>query len=776
MGVRGLTSYIAKHSDQYLEPHELKDCYIVIDGNSLASQLYNCVSNCNCVFGGDYDEYANCVKDFFSLLKSCNVTSLVVFDGGYETRKLPTVHARLKRRLLVAKIITPVTQSKLKCFPLFMNEVFRNVLMSMQIRFVQSDFEADSEIAAIAQRLGCPVLSYDSDFYVYDVLYISFSTVILEPTQYDSAYDKHMRNHINCQIYNIEKFLDSHGGLDKSMLPVMAALLGNDYIEHQVFEHFLSQIQLPKNHSVSKTQRQIMGLSEWLRKETVETAVKKILNHVKKSQRKSVAKQLKAIIAGYSTSSSSLFRYLDISVEGYSKLRCNSVTATATANVERKDSVFHSICDSESDTNSHQSAVTENEDKQEMKSNGECYKPFRCGIDMLPQNLFPDWFKDNLHCGNLPRCFINMLVHQIHFSAPQVEDFSLPFSHRISLPILCVIFGLLTAGNATHKPELCYVAYKENAQPQTLIVLPVYGTASLNEFPPLEELPDLALSARRHLLYDAMGFNVNDILILEGFPDDWKIFIVALIYWGRNVSEPSLTEHHIHAVLFSIICLNIVDRHVGYCRSKKTFLKLNGTKLQKVVKLQSVKENEYKTGSGTFQSAKTGQLEMFENNLPSHKDISCVTVTEAVATVSSEDCFCLVETILPYHKMDECLKSRPLLFCVSVVHIFAQFQSCLLHVMHLNSLLSLPFIQCQVENFYSGTLIYNAYLNFKKHSDVEDYVLTQLLKCSPSVAGLYSTMVKLVRDFLPDLSVTQRKKKENKRKKKNDSKCYMNQY
>jgi hypothetical protein len=162
---------------------------------------------------------------------------------------------------------------------------------------------------------------------------------------------------------------------------------------------------------------------------------------------------------------------------------------------------------------------------------------------------------------------------------------------------------------------------------------------------------------------------------------------------------------------------------------------------------------------------------MSENNLPSHEDISCVTVTEAVAAVSSEDCFCIVETILPYRKMDECLKSRPWLFCVSVVHIFAQFQSCLLHAMHLNSLLSLPFIQCQVENFYSGTLIYNAYLNFKKHSDIEDYVLTQPFKSSPSVAALYSIMVKLVTDFLPDFSVTQRKKK-NKRKKKNDSKRY----
>lgn len=272
MGVRGLTSYIAKHSDQYLEPHELKDCYVVIDGNSLASQLYNCVSSCNCAFGGDYDEYANCVKNFFSLLKGCSVSSLVIFDGGYETRKLPTVHARLKKKLSIARIVTPVTQSKLKFFPLLMNEVFRNVLTSMQIPFAQCDFEADSEIAAIAQRLGCPVLSYDSDFYVYDVMYIPFPTIILEAAQYE----KDARNHINCKIYNIDKFLDSHGGLDKSLLPVMAALLGNDYIEHKVFENFLSQIKLPKSHSISKTQRQIIGLSEWLRKETVETAVRKV--------------------------------------------------------------------------------------------------------------------------------------------------------------------------------------------------------------------------------------------------------------------------------------------------------------------------------------------------------------------------------------------------------------------------------------------------------------------------------------------------------------------
>jgi hypothetical protein len=276
MGVRGLTSYIEKHSDQYLEPYELKDCSIVIDGNSLASQLYSSVSNCNCAFGGDYDKYASCVKYFFSLLKRCCVTSFVIFDGGYETRKLPTARARLKDKLSTAKIVTPAMQLKFRCFPLFMNEVFRDVLASMEIPFAQCDFESDGEIATIARRLGCPVLSYDSDFYVHDVLYIPFSTIVLQPEQHESVEDKDVKQHIDCQIYNRDKFLYCHGGLDKSLLPVVSALLGNDYIEHRVFGNFLSQIKLPRSSSVSRAQRQIMGLFKWLRKETVVTAVEKV--------------------------------------------------------------------------------------------------------------------------------------------------------------------------------------------------------------------------------------------------------------------------------------------------------------------------------------------------------------------------------------------------------------------------------------------------------------------------------------------------------------------
>lgn len=87
MGVRGLTTYIAEHSDLYLLSHKLQNTYVVIDGNSIASQLYKKCTKSDSVFGGDYDEYHKIVTDFFKALTKCNITPIVIFDGGYEKKK-----------------------------------------------------------------------------------------------------------------------------------------------------------------------------------------------------------------------------------------------------------------------------------------------------------------------------------------------------------------------------------------------------------------------------------------------------------------------------------------------------------------------------------------------------------------------------------------------------------------------------------------------------------------------------------------------------------------
>lgn len=56
MGVRGLTTFIAKNASRYLEPHELHDTNLVIDGDNLCSQLYKKCDKGLSAFGGQYGE------------------------------------------------------------------------------------------------------------------------------------------------------------------------------------------------------------------------------------------------------------------------------------------------------------------------------------------------------------------------------------------------------------------------------------------------------------------------------------------------------------------------------------------------------------------------------------------------------------------------------------------------------------------------------------------------------------------------------------------------
>ena len=100
MGILGLTTYISQRSDLHLQYFELHDSYLVIDGNSLASQLYMNHSKCNCCFGGDYDKYARSIEKFFDSLAKCNITPLVLIDGGIEDKKIATCRSRVRKKVL----------------------------------------------------------------------------------------------------------------------------------------------------------------------------------------------------------------------------------------------------------------------------------------------------------------------------------------------------------------------------------------------------------------------------------------------------------------------------------------------------------------------------------------------------------------------------------------------------------------------------------------------------------------------------------------------------
>lgn len=144
MGVRGLTTFIAKNASKYLDPHELKDTNLVIDGDNLCSQLYKQIDQGKSAFGGNYDEYFRHVVEFFNMLKKCNVTAYVLLDGGYEMKKMKTVRERLRARIGVIKNIIPLESYLV--LPLIMREVFVSALKQSNVKVYRCTFEADNEI------------------------------------------------------------------------------------------------------------------------------------------------------------------------------------------------------------------------------------------------------------------------------------------------------------------------------------------------------------------------------------------------------------------------------------------------------------------------------------------------------------------------------------------------------------------------------------------------------------------------------------------------------
>ncbi|KPJ11832.1 Protein asteroid [Papilio machaon] len=115
----------------------------------------------------------------------------------------------------------------------------------MMVPYTTCEFEADDEIAAMARYLNCPVLSYDSDFFIYNVQYIPFNTLEIKPKQVILNNDKVLV--MECKIYKVEYLVANFGGLKEELLPLLATLLGNDFVEKRVFNRFFSQLKLQKN-------------------------------------------------------------------------------------------------------------------------------------------------------------------------------------------------------------------------------------------------------------------------------------------------------------------------------------------------------------------------------------------------------------------------------------------------------------------------------------------------------------------------------------------------
>lgn len=734
MGILGLTTYINNRSDRYLRYYELHDTYLVIDGNSVCCQIYSLYTKSNCAFGGDYDSYARAVSKFFEDLSRCRVTPLVLIDGGTEDKKLKTIVKRTKEKIQRASAFSPVDQRGTKFMPLLQKEVFTDILREKNIRHVQCPFEADNDIAAIARILNCPVLSYDSDFYIYGSLYIPFNTLDNCIVRHSSGAGYVKR----CKIYKVEYLLNSFRGLHESMLPLAAILLGNDYVKPRTFNNFFRHLKLRGASKKRHNERQcrIEATFRWLSSYTLDKAIIGILTRLPKPWRQNLLNLIEENINSYTKASAEILVPLGFPRDYIARVNPHHVNRSFKFDGDINTLTYiEEACEGEEDE------MSDEEDDYEIELMSTVDETEKLSQNKAISNL-PKWFVNEFSMAKLPPYFMNMIVRRLYVCPVQIEHKLYSSSNVISLKMISVIFGLLKSAINDNVRYMRYMIRDQNR----IIKCELQGTETLNgcKLPSLCNLRDMPLIVRREILNETLGINFADRI--HELPPEWMLYFGCIKYWIKEQQPSVFHKSNVYALLIGMM-FHIMDSKVGIYRNIEKFVRKNN-QIIVIVKQKRI-----------------------ANNYTSHYTLDG-TVIEAYNEINYEDCLLATPFFISHFKLDAKLYSNPKAFNRSIVHAFAEFQNCLRHALDLNSLLGNPYPRTVVATFFNGTLLYNLSDNFKTHQDIERYINT-VLGMSPSLLKLFHILLSKIKSAFPSLfqnevNPSKRRKKVKGRKTKND--------
>ena len=261
MGIPKLTSFLEKNFAGWTREN-IVGC-LVIDGFSLCYFLYSF----DWSHGGQYPQFRDCVVKFFEALRLSKIEPVVVFDGiDYKQEKVVTTMKRRKGMILT--INEHVVHSRFRrqdavnnLLPLLAIEEFQHTVSSLFVKQVVVDGEADIVIAQLANYYSCPVLSKDSDFYMYD---LKGGFIPMDRFHWEST-------PIVADVYHISRFMDQFEFRHESVRLIIPAIAGNDFLPPISSRRFASETVSPKCHPLSSIVRyasQFSNLDDFITKIT----------------------------------------------------------------------------------------------------------------------------------------------------------------------------------------------------------------------------------------------------------------------------------------------------------------------------------------------------------------------------------------------------------------------------------------------------------------------------------------------------------------------------
>lgn len=229
MGVHGLTSFI----DAFFKDWERREVQgrIVVDGNSLCHKLYQA----DWTHGGQYPEYQNAVLQFFRTLQHADIFPVVVFDGvDYKQEKTKEIIRRRREwiKLIHSVLSGPKYGHKGLILPALAVMVFQQTLCELKVPIHVVDGDADAVIVQIANHYSCPVLSSDSDFFIFNV---ECGYIPMDRFHWNST-------PVTAEVFNVRSFTLQFKFSDENLRFIIPAILGNDFltpVDSSNFMHYI---------------------------------------------------------------------------------------------------------------------------------------------------------------------------------------------------------------------------------------------------------------------------------------------------------------------------------------------------------------------------------------------------------------------------------------------------------------------------------------------------------------------------------------------------------
>ena len=701
MGVRGLTTFIDTHPE-LLTDFRLHDTRIIIDGNNLYHFLYYNF-RVPCEYGGDYSQFAESCETFFAALRLCSVTPYVVFDGAYATDgiKFKTSLARARERVHMSNIVAHGRHAKL--LPILTHFCFVHLLQRLGVEYVTCDYEADRQIAALARHWNCPVLTNDSDFFVYDIpagvvlldyLNLRYRVQHACPKQNSEA----VYRYLDTQIFYCQKFMKFLRVDNHSLVVLFATLLGNDIVDGRNFENFFSHVKLPKTHSRSKSgQREckIAGLSAWLQSVTsVSNAVAYILTKLPPDRRKNVQSLIELSLECYSEPMSDLHEYFE---------------------------------------------MDQQQNNFVVKTFGDC--------DL------PDWFQVNVCRGTIPTAMLNILASRRLLLLSQIELSSEVSSYRCSQKLRQIAYGIALSANSSQadcsSSRAVYVN-EYDREFKTLKTCSVEPVAQLNgkRLPCLSEVDQIDVRQRFLLLMEALDTSVDAVFDLL-IPD--VQFLVAVLRYFVHHATAKISSLHIQALLLCFLKLGALDTYLIVAPQSKSvseavrhssqLVQMKTSQLSAISDLTVAKGDDSNVFVYILQSLSAG--------------LDVIYTDEQDDTVAQDNDHCKTEVDKVKEKLLQFdstpCHNRAVAYNAAVVYAFAEFQTCFMSAVCIASMLGL--MVHDPAHVLNGTVLYNLMRELQSRSNPDIYVAELLGGTFSTLSGCYFQLMNAVLSDVPEGSL-----------------------